>query len=370
MRCFHCGESLSKSDIFCIRCKTPVLTEDDAALVNYNIALPNLENNTEQYSDTMHFIGETPTDSEQSQTIQSQVIRQGRGQAEEKQIELAPPKKGKSQAFVIIVTIAVCIALVGIGLFFLVWFPQLQQDGRAPIVSDNGTDNGSGNGSDANADSNQAGPGTDSEFPAQTVTAINILSGGRVQTEFHAMVDETITLSARIVPEGVDANIVWISSDPDVLEVVQVDARGLEARVTGLAAGVADIVVSAGDFEYNYIVFVDDLPMHLQLESAIESADTSIWLTIFWSTGPHSDEDTTFERDGDSHVWTMGGASGTGEVTPIFGRDENAITITLPTSSRIYFLFADSTGNFKYPDGTDSDDFFWWFMTTQIEPEG
>lgn len=382
MKCFHCGENLNKSDIFCIKCTTPVLTEDDAALVNYSKALPNVEHDAGQYSDTMQFISETPPDSKQSQNTQPKntqpkITQQGRAQTEKDKIKSAPPKKGKSRTFVIVTTIAVCIALIGIGLFFLVWFPQLQQDGRTPAISDNGTDDGTDaetdNGTDLNADLNadlsQAGPGTDTELPSQEITAINIFSGGRVQTQFHAMVNETITLSARIVPEGVDADITWTSSDPEVLEVVQVDARGLEARITGLTVGVADIIVSAGGFEHYYVVFVDNFPMHLQLESAIESDGTPILLTILWSSGPYADENTYLERDGDSQAWTMSGAYRTGEINPIFDWDDNALTITIPTSSRMFFLFADS-GNFKYPDGTDRDDFFWWFTTIQIEPEG
>jgi len=33
MKCSHCGAKLHKSDIFCIKCETPVLTEDDITLM-------------------------------------------------------------------------------------------------------------------------------------------------------------------------------------------------------------------------------------------------------------------------------------------------------------------------------------------------
>ena len=39
MYCIHCGGQMSKSDIFCSRCKTPVLTEDDIASLPHTAAV-------------------------------------------------------------------------------------------------------------------------------------------------------------------------------------------------------------------------------------------------------------------------------------------------------------------------------------------
>jgi len=186
------------------------------------------------------------------------------------------------------------------------------------------------------------------------------------------MVDEVVTLHAQILPEGVDANVTWTSSDPDILDILSFSHNGLEAAINGKFPGVADIIMTAGDFEMTYAVFVDDLPLHIQLENAINNRNEDIWLTITWTSGEHNESGlkTLFERDSETREWIMEGAYSRSEPEPIFSNTNNAFTIGFADTPRVFYFFADSTGHYRNPDGTDDEDFIWEFMTTLIEPEG
>jgi len=384
MQCFHCGSKLDKSDIFCIRCGTPVLTEDDSALVNYSGS--SQDNDTGQYSDTALFTDSSSLGDSSSFSVKPTVdeskwdpnsakyINLSSSGSEEENVQeddyfhedeqwhpdIEPQEKGLSRIAVIIITIVACLALVGVGFYFLIRPSGVehQRPGSTTIAGDNGDDT-------------QSGDISDPSSPAQTeIINITVSSEGRMQTEFHAGVNETITLRAHIRPDSIDTAITWESSDPEVLEVVQLDDNGLEAQITGLIAGVADIILKAGDFEVNYIVYVDDLPLHVQLEHAIRSTYSAVWLTILWAGGPNADQETLFKRDSDTLLWVMESATGTSDISPVFGMVNNVFTIDLPTDDRTYNLFADSTGFYGDPESAESLDFIWWFMTYQIEPEG
>ncbi|MDR2572671.1 MAG: hypothetical protein LBD23_20585 [Oscillospiraceae bacterium] len=385
MTCFNCGAKLEKSDIFCIRCETPVLTEDDTALLHYAKQQTDDDEygDTANYSDSMPIINVTPNFtsslsgniSGQPSTSRYNESLSHSDSARSLKPELPEPEQTEpvKQKFsfpaIVSITIVVCFAIIGVVMYYLVFSPDTPNDvvdPDNPVINNNG--NNGNNGSNGNDEDPQNTPDTTGAH--QQVSSITITSGGRVQTEFHTRVSETISLSARIEPEGTDADVIWTSSDPDVLEVVATDQGGTEAQITGIIAGVADIIVRAGDIEIDFVVFIDDFPIHAQLEDAILNTNTEIWVVITWTSGPFENQSTIFERSGNVSQWIVDDASERSQVQLSFAMENNVFRIELPTSSRIYYLFADSTGYYRYPDGTDTDYFTWEFMTSQLDAQG
>jgi len=202
------------------------------------------------------------------------------------------------------------------------------------------------------------------------VTSIVLYKDGRAQTELHIMLNDVITLRAQTIPESSTTAITWTSSDTDVLELLSLGPNGSEASVVGKMPGVADITVSTDSFEMSYIVFVDDMPMHVQLENAIKNKNEPLWLIITWTSGQHNGEETVFEWDDEHQEWIMDGVYSHGEPDPIFGETSNAFTIGFHDTPRVFYFFADASGHYRNPDGTDDEDFIWLFKTALIEPEG
>jgi len=384
MQCFHCGAKLDKSDIFCSRCKTPVLTEDDAALVNYQFT--NTEPDDSFYDSTVKY-----TDSnnrfDSSKFIDFNNVaglnsKQNSGTPQYINVPIKTPKdqfdpyrdefqnndnfrptvrrkkKSSNRLTVILLTLLVCITITGVGLYLLIRPSGTGQQGSQP------------SGSVTQDGSDESGTASGSEEETLTVSSIIVLSGGRAQTEFHAGVDEIVTLQAQIQPVWIEEDIIWTSSDPDVLEVRQTTENGSEAEIMGIMPGVADIILTSGDFEINFIVYVDNLPIHVQLENAIENSGTSIWLTLLWNTGPNADYETLFKRDPDTNLWIMESIEGSNDINPTFTPVNNALTFNLPTSDNVYYLFADNTGFYGTLNDPDNDTFIWWFITIPTEGEG
>lgn len=389
MQCFHCDAKLEKSDIFCHRCQTPVLTEDDAALVNFQFTNQTdddlFDTGTAKYirSDTgSKTSGFTDFDNVAGLNSSKNNIAGQRANIPVKNIrehfdfEKADfhgdsnnkvpnknrrKKQNNNRLPVILITLLICIAITGVGLFLLIRPSGDSQSGSRP--SGSGTEDGSvQNGEQSTIDQP---PESD-----LTVSSILVLSAGRAQTEFHAGVGEIVTLQARVQPAWLEEDITWTSSDPEVLEVRQISEDGSEAEIMGLIPGVADIILTAGDFEINYIVYVDNLPLHVQLENAIDVAGTSIWLTILWQTGPDADYETLFKRDTDTNLWIMESVSGSADVNPTFISVTNALTFSLPTSDKVYYLYSDNTGFYGTLNEPDNDTFIWWFITIPTEGEG
>jgi len=387
MNCLQCGAPLEKSDIFCIRCETPVLTDDDIIL------MPNADTtkfvNEAQYKDpvphvdeilytaelkhaTAKFTGEhdvnnlhiekaaAPAGSDKNENTRHYDLPSGRDLPSGKRT-----KKTGSRKAVIMTASIVCAIVLGFGLFFIFASPGANKETPETVPPVNNTT--------GQEDTERVAPPVQPAVPPPSspdVSSIVLMVSGRIQTEFHAMVNMSVSLRASLEPEGSDAEIFWRSSDPDVLDVISGGSGGLEAVIVGIAAGVADIIVTAGDVELSYVVFVDNMPFHLQLENAVADVDKSVWLTLEWIDVPASGRETLFERLAGSNVWNMEDASGRSEVQPAFGNENNAFSIELPDGSRIFYLFSDGTGHLCNPDGSDKEDFIWSFMTTLIEPEG
>ena len=383
MNCLQCGAKLEKTDIFCIKCETPVLTDDDIIL------MPNAETtkfvNEAQYIDpkphsneilyTAELKSATAKFDAQYNTVDNLIIEKARdpglsdenGDTKFYDLQSGGFDKKRNNRKAVIITSAVAFVLAaGFGLFLF-----LSSSGTKPDDPDAASPvSGSAENDNAVTVPPAAGRDISDSAPAPDVTEIILLSNGRVQTEFHTKVGASVLLQAKLGPEGADADVLWSSSDPEVLDVRSSVSNGSEAFIVGVAAGVADIIVSAGGVEFYYIVFVDNMPFHVQLENAVADEGTSVWLTLFWSGSAAAGRETGFEREAGSSVWNMEDASGRVEVVPVFGSENDAFIFELTGIPGVYFLFGDGSGYIRYPDGTENEDFEWSFMTTLIEPEG
>jgi len=399
MTCFHCGATLEKSDIFCIKCQTPVLTEDDAALVHFNKTVQDADliqySNTARvtsslpqpfnsnYTESSRFSSSLPQPFNSSHTENRQFTNNVRITDEIKSPrdikphrDIKPPgdiephnnteesdeeQSGYqgSRLKLILITVGVCLALVGVGFYFLIQPPATQgnRTDRVPAISSGG--------------SSQSGTASGSaSVGSSAVTSITLLEDGRIQSVFHVKINETIVLQARLEPDGANAEVNWSSGDPEILDIVQTGSGGLEARITGKAAGVVDIIVSAGAVEESYQISIDDFPVHIQLADAIEYTNTAIWLSLLWTTGPDADYESLLKRDPDSRKWVMEDLNGVIDIEPVFSIENKSFVIGIPNTGKSFYLFSDMTGHYQNPDGSESDDFSWWFSTTQIEAEG
>ena len=424
MDCLRCGAELGKSDIYCIECGAPVLTEDDVAtmLSTDNSKYIDIVTNSdgESASDTMPFVEQDllPVSDEHdidviaSNALGSDLPISGKSGPDpdaqgsditESMTQIYEKPKGKTKAIkrlrniaqkgfhwrsstqygdelpevlpekrinrtaVIAITIVVCFALVGVGLYIFVRPQGVPPDEdsleQESVIADLEDDVG-------HVVPVAAMPTPD--LPLMVVEVL-IFNGDHVQTAFHAKVDGTVLLHAKIIPDGADAVITWVSGDTEILDVVPLDSSGVEANIIGKTAGIVDITISAGDFVVVYPVTVDDYPMHLQLEEAIEYTTMPIWIDIVWSGGRLYGQETFFERDPNMHIWFMENSSERFEVKPVFDNDGVAFSFNFNDSQEIYYFFADGTGYCKLPDSTSVSDFMWFtweFSTSKAEPEG
>jgi len=318
--------------------------------------------NETQYSEHAHFTGDTQitdtsgrfdslSSSHSARNIAEPIIEDGY----DDYYEESDYKKNNRKAGIATVAI-ILIAVIGLGIFLLLHLRDNEEDS---LVNGNGE----------NIEYNEIDVDYLQAMP-DGVASIILSYSGRPQMEFHTRVSETITLRAQIIPEGLDYDIHWESSDPEILEIIQLDSSGLEATITGIAAGVADIIVTAGDFEMDFVVYIDDYPIHLQLENAINNEQYGIWITIIWTSGEYNGYEFSFLRDKYNGVWVMHGASGSEEVEPIFNMEHNAFTVGFPDTTRLLYFFADNTGHLSEPDGDHTEDFIWWFFAADTELEG
>ena len=422
--CLNCGAKLHKDDILCLECETPVLTEDDITLMPNAAAtrvMNELEYSGSPYSDsippgddaplidsappeeTAPSVSSAPNTSaapttdtmlylDDAEKIDQVVIAKkprmrvrvpqrftGSRRAATQKHDIPKdrkdrlPKNNRRNGLIAIFAVLFIIA-TGVGLFYLFQHRPSQQDEAGVTIpaaeSAEDIEDTNNTGDTTNAVQFDP-PATPQEAPEDIeVTSIVIYRDGRAQTEFHTMLGEVITLRAQIIPEDSGATVTWESSDPDVLEIISFGPNGLEASVAGKITGVVDIIVRAGGFEMSYIVFVDDFPMHIQLENAVKNKNEPLWLTITWTSGQHNGQETVFEWDVEEQEWIMEGSYSRSDPEPVFDNTHNAFTMGFSDTPRVFYFFADGTGHYRNPDGTDDEDFIWLFQTTLIEPEG
>ena len=92
--------------------------------------------------------------------------------------------------------------------------------------------------------------------PQLAVQSVMITYGKKQTIDFTVKVDETVSLGVKIVPVGVEEEIVWKSSNKDVFEVVPLNVEATQAKVRGLKKGTATLTVSVGGVEADCIVRV------------------------------------------------------------------------------------------------------------------
>jgi len=423
MDCLNCGEKLGKSDIYCISCESPVLTEDDVSTMlstdssKYIDIVTNA--GSEQASDTMPYIEQefsqgsdvaesgVPdpdipddvalmyehqngdslnglTENGKKPNSMTRIYHNAKSKAkaverlkgislrgfirkdntpEDDELSEPLPESKVSRPVVIAGTIVACFALIGVGLFFLIRSPEVPDEhvpvDPKPIIAE------------TTVRPEQTDPVYEPvSHVKQDVSAIDVSSNGHMLTTFHTLVDDVVLLRAHVFPEDIDAEITWSSSDTEVLVVIPVDQIGFEAEIRGIAAGIVDIVLTVDDFVATYEVYVDNYPIHQQLDDAIENTDTEIWLTLTWVSGQQAGQEVMFERSGENQYWHMLEPFGVKAIDPVFSIDGNALTIRNPDEHKVYYLFAAGIGQYKNPDGTENEEFIWEFSTTRIEPEG
>ena len=97
---------------------------------------------------------------------------------------------------------------------------------------------------------------TPTPTPAPEVRSVLITHNNRRMEDFTARVGEVVPLGVRVEPVGVEEEIIWLSSDRSVFEVVETNAEGSAVRVTGIGPGTATLTVSVGGVEATCIVRV------------------------------------------------------------------------------------------------------------------
>ena len=98
-------------------------------------------------------------------------------------------------------------------------------------------------------------PSVSTTPPTPTIETVTIRYSGSVRTEFTARVGERVPLSVRIDPLGIEAEIIWASSNRNVFEVVP-NIDGTQATVTAIAIGTETLTVTVGDVTAECIVRV------------------------------------------------------------------------------------------------------------------
>jgi hypothetical protein len=94
------------------------------------------------------------------------------------------------------------------------------------------------------------------DTPPPAIESVAITYNGRATTDFTESVGRSLTLKAKIVPDGLDIVPEWESSNPEVFDVVPTDTTGLTVSVTMIKAGNAKLKVTAGDKTAECIVRV------------------------------------------------------------------------------------------------------------------
>ena len=117
MQCIHCGSALSKRDIFCSRCQTPILTQDDLTLMPNVISTRRA--NTIHHAETAQYDNSTQLHDGSRSTGSPE-----RKNTAQYTTNNPPPVKQarereKGLSVVTVVIAAACIVLFIFGLYYL-----------------------------------------------------------------------------------------------------------------------------------------------------------------------------------------------------------------------------------------------------------
>ena len=96
------------------------------------------------------------------------------------------------------------------------------------------------------------------ELSPSEITAVQITYADRQMTDFTLKTGEMVPLRIKIEPTGFVHGIEWSSSDSNIFSVIPADTTGLEAKITGIGAGVATLFVNVGSLRAECTVRVSN----------------------------------------------------------------------------------------------------------------
>jgi type V secretory pathway adhesin AidA len=92
--------------------------------------------------------------------------------------------------------------------------------------------------------------------PTPEVRSVRIFHSNSEMSDFTISTGERITLRVRIEPVGIEEEITWTSSNPNVFDIVPDNVEGTEATITGIGSGSATVRVTVGGRQAECIVRV------------------------------------------------------------------------------------------------------------------
>jgi len=97
-------------------------------------------------------------------------------------------------------------------------------------------------------------PETPEPDPEPEIRHVIITYNGRENKDFTARVGERVDLKVTLVPDGIEAEVIWESSNESIFQVVALNTAGTSARVTGVGRGTAAVTASVGEVVAETIV--------------------------------------------------------------------------------------------------------------------
>ena|GEM_PF-3633155 len=199
------------------------------------------------------------------------------------------------------------------------------------------------------------------------VDNIYILHDDNVMTDLLITEGEGARLHLRIEPFITETEILWESSDPNVLTITSNPTEN-SIYIHGLRSGYATISVRVNNSVETCIIYVSENITHAPLPAAhnplsdtIQNTTNHVHLTATWNEGQYRGKSTVFERVEGSSQWTM--ESRSGGVSPIdagISYENGVLTIIVSGQSPWYYYFQeDGTGYMIHPDGTTRENFTW-----------
>jgi len=83
--------------------------------------------------------------------------------------------------------------------------------------------------------------------PGPEVRSVTVTFGtGTLNADFTERVGNTLTFGVRVEPVGVEEDIIWMSSNIGVFDIVELNPEGTQARLTAISPGTETLTVSVG----------------------------------------------------------------------------------------------------------------------------
>jgi len=93
--------------------------------------------------------------------------------------------------------------------------------------------------------------------PPPQVRSVSIYYVNTMKTDFTAKVGERVPLTVKVEPPGIEEDVIWLSSNRNVFEVVETGTGGTAATVIAIGKGTATLTVSVGGVEATCVVRVN-----------------------------------------------------------------------------------------------------------------